>query len=170
VTSFAAVLLRLIAMTVPFAALGWWLRIYPRRPLVWLAVAPALAAFVLIFVPAATVVVIGLDGVIGLAALIDLATLPRRKSFSLDRASGRIASLQKPHAVTVTLVNLSPRRRRLALRDGAPYDLRPEPGEFQVLLGPRSRAVLHYSLRPNRRGAYQIQEVFLNVRSRLGLW
>ena len=53
-TSFAAVLLRLMALALPPAALGWWLRIYPRRPLVWLALVPALATAVrvLIFEPA----------------------------------------------------------------------------------------------------------------------
>ena len=42
-TNFAAVFLRLMALALPPAALGWWLRIYPRRGLVWLAVVPALA-------------------------------------------------------------------------------------------------------------------------------
>ena len=42
-------------------------------------------------------------------ALADLFTLPRRKAFSLQRATGRIASLEKPHAVTLTLVNHSSR-------------------------------------------------------------
>jgi hypothetical protein len=110
-TSFAYVFLRLIAMALPPAALGWWLRIYPRRPLVWMAAVPALAAIAVVFLPDATYGILALDGVLGFAALADLCTLPRRRSFSLQRATGRIASLQKPHAVTVTLVNHASRRR-----------------------------------------------------------
>ena len=60
-TNFAAVFLRLVALALPPAALGWWLRIYPRRRLVWLAVVPALASLVLIFEPAATRAILALD-------------------------------------------------------------------------------------------------------------
>jgi uncharacterized protein (DUF58 family) len=170
VSNFAAVFLRLMAMALPPAALGWWLRIYPRGPLVWLAAVPALAAVAVIFVPAATVAVLAIDGLLAIAAVADLFTLPRRRSFSLQRAVGRIASLQKPHAVTVTLENHAAGPHRLTLRDGAPYALRPEPGEFHVALSGRSRAVLHYALRPSRRGSFEIDCAFLQARSRLGLW
>ncbi len=169
-TNFAAVLLRLMALALPPAALGWWLRIYPRRGLVWLAVAPALAAFVLLVEPAATTAIIALDAALAVLALADLATLPRRKAFSLERATGRTASLQKPHAVTLTLVNHSSRPREVTLRDGLPYELRPEPHEFRLSLEGRSRAVLRYVLRPRRRGAFEIERVFLQARSRLGFW
>jgi uncharacterized protein (DUF58 family) len=170
VTSFAAVFLRLLALALPPAVLIWWLRIYPRRPLVWLAAPPALAALALVAAPSATYVVLALDGVLALAAVADLFTLPRRRSFSLERSAGRIASLQKPHAVTVTLVNHSSRPRNLTLRDGAPYELQPEPAEFQVRVAGRSRAVLHYVLRPGRRGSFQLERAFLRARSRFGLW
>ena len=169
-TNFAAVLLRLMALALPPAALGWWLRIYPRRGLVWLAVAPALAAFVLLVEPAATTAIIALDAALAVLALADLATLPRRKAFSLERATGRTASLQKPHAVTLTLVNHSSRPREVTLRDGLPHELRPEPHEFRLSLECRSRAVLRYVLRPRRRGAFEIERVFLQARSRLGFW
>ncbi len=169
-TNFAAVFLRLLALALPPAALAWWLRIYPRRGLVWLAVVPALASFVLIFQPSATRAVLALDAALAAVALADLFTLPRRKAFSLQRAAGRIASLAKPHAVTLTLVNHSSRPRSIRLRDGLPHELRPEPHEFQVLLEGRSRAVLRYVLRPRRRGAFEIERASLLAGSHLGFW
>jgi uncharacterized protein (DUF58 family) len=63
-----------------------------------------------------------------------------------------------------------PRRHNLTLRDGAAHELRPEPSEFQVVLNGRSRAVLHYQLRPSRRGSFEIERAFLRARSRLGFW
>jgi uncharacterized protein (DUF58 family) len=171
-TNLAAVFLKLMALALPLAALGWWLRIYPRRRLVWLAVVPALAtaAGVLVFDTAAIAAIVALDAVLALLAVADLFTLPRRKAFSVERATGRIASLAKPHAVTLTLVNHSSRRHEVALCDGLPHELRPDPREFQVPLDGRSRAVLRYALRPRRRGAFEIERVFLLARSRLGFW
>ncbi len=169
-TTFATVFLRLAALALPVAGLAWWLRIYPRRGLVCLAVGPALATLALIFEPGATRAIIALDVAAALLALADLFTLPRRKAFSFERATVQIASLARPHAVTLTVVNHSALRQRVALRDGLPHELRPEPQEFQVSLDGLSRAVLGYALRPRRRGAFAIERVFLRARSRLGLW
>ncbi len=169
-SNFAAVLLRLLTMVLPVAALGWWLRIYPRRGLVLLAALPALATLVITLMSAATWGILALDGALVFAALADLFTLPRRNAFSVERTAGRIASLQIQHAVEMTLVNHSSRTYKIALCDGLPPELRPEPREFQLSLAGRSRAVLHYLLRPGRRGAFEIERVFLLVRSRLGLW
>ena len=124
----------------------------------------------LIFEPAATPAIIALDAAAACVALADLFTLPRRGAFSVERATGQIASLQKPHAVTLTLVNHSSRLRHVMLRDGLPHELRPEPREFQVPLSGLSRAVLRCVLRPRRRGAFEVQRVFLLARSRLGFW
>ena len=169
-TSFAAVFLRLLALALPLATLAWWLRIYPRRPLIWLAAVPALASLALLLEPAATTAILALDAALACVAVADLFTLPRRKAFSLQRATGRIASLQKPHAVTVTLVNHSSRPHHVTLRDGLPHELRPEPHQFQALLDSRSRAVFRYLLRPRRRGAFEIERAFLRAVSRLGFW
>ena len=96
--------------------------------------------------------------------------LPQRRAFSFERTTGRIASLAKPHPLTLTLVNHSSRPRNVTLRDALPLEMRPTPQEFQLLLEGRSRAVLHYLLRPSRRGVFEIPRVFLQARSRLGFW
>jgi uncharacterized protein (DUF58 family) len=170
VTPFALLLLKLAGIIVPLGLLAWAGRIYPRRPLVWLALAPALATFSVLALPGATWGILALDAVLIVAVAADALTLPGRKAFSAQRTAGRIASLRKPHAVTLTLWNHSRRRCRLALRDGLPEELPAEPAQFTLSVAPRSRTMLHYLLRPRRRGAFTAERVYLRARSRLGLW
>jgi uncharacterized protein (DUF58 family) len=170
VTPLALVLLKLAAIALPLGGLAWWLRIYPRAPLVYLALAPALASLVLLATPAALWGVIGLDALLVGAALGDLFTLPARKAFSAEREVGRIASLGKPNRVTLTLFNHSRRRYAVSVRDGMPHLLGPEPPEFTRVLPGCSRLSLRYVLRPRRRGAFSAEQVHLRVFSRLCLW
>ena len=164
------VFLELGAIALPLAAAAWWLRVYPRRPLVWLAMAPALATLGIPVLPEATWLVVALDVVLGMVALADALSLPARRALSAERTAGPVASLRKPHPVSLTLVHHGRRPCGLAVRDGMPHELRPEPREFQLQIGGRSRAVLRYVLRPSRRGAFAADSVFLRVRSRLGFW
>ena len=169
-TPLALLLLKLAAVVVPLGLMAWTARIYPRPPLVWWALAPALATFAVLVSPAATWGVLALDGLLIAAAAGDALTLPGRKAFSAERAAGRIASLRKPHGVTLTLLNHSKRRYQLSLRDGMPGELHAEPAEFTLRVAPRSRSVLRYLLRPRRRGAFTAELVHLRARSQLGLW
>jgi uncharacterized protein (DUF58 family) len=180
VTSLGLVLLKLGAIALPLLALAWAVRIYPRRPVIWLLLAPAAvtlgllpAEFGAIAPAAANVVlltVVALDGIAGAVLLADALTLPRKRSFSVERTAMRVASLRKPHGVTLLVTNHSRRMRRIAVRDGVPHELRPEPEQFDLRLDPRSRATLHYVLRPSRRGAFSIDRVHLSARSLLGFW
>jgi uncharacterized protein (DUF58 family) len=180
VTSLGLVLLKLGAVALPLLALAWALRIYPRGRMVWLALLPALATLGLLAAElgwlreaAAAVVVqlvLVLDGAAGVVLLADALTLPSRRSLSIQRTAVRVASLRKPQAVTLLVVNPSRRARRIAIRDGVHHELHPEPDRFDLRLGPRSRASLHYVLRPRRRGAFAIDRVHVAARSLLGLW
>lgn len=164
------VLLKLGAVALPLAMLGWWLRIYPRRPLAWLALAPALTSLGVLIAPEVTWLVVAIDVLVVTAALGDAMTLPRRRSFTVERSAGRIASLGKPHPVSLTLCNQSDRGRDITIRDGVPEELRGEPREFHVRIEGHSRAAMHYVLRPSRRGAFVADRVHLRARSWLGLW
>ncbi len=169
-TPFALLLLKLSAIVLPLGLLARAARIYPRPPLVWLALAPALATFSVLALPGATWGILALDAMLVALAAADALTLPGRKAFSAQRVAGRIASLGKPHAVTLTLLNHGRRRCRLMLRDGMPEPLHPEPAQFTLRVAPRSRSVLRYALRPRLRGAFAAQRVYLRARSRFGLW
>jgi len=164
------VLLKLAAVVLPLVALAGLARIYPRRTLVWCALVPGAVSFAIVLFPAARWPLLALDLVLATVAAADAATLPAAKWLSAERRAGRIASLKKRHTVTLTLANHSRRAYEVAIRDGVPHELRPEPAELGLRIAPRSRTILDYVLRPSRRGAFTLDSVHLRVRSRLGLW
>ncbi|MHB1033259.1 MAG: DUF58 domain-containing protein [Pirellulales bacterium] len=158
------------AVVLPLAALAWWPRIFPRRPLVFLALVPGLLSIGLATLPGVLWPLLALDAVLAMVALGDLATLPRKKVFSVERQTGRIASLRKTHPATLTVSNHSRRAHALAVRDGVPQELGPEPDQFDVASPGMSRAVVHYAMKPVRRGAFSLGWAHLRVASRLGFW
>ncbi len=144
--------------------------IYPHRPLALLLVVPTFMSFWLIFLPQLWPLVAVVDGMLVLVALFDLLTLRRGDRFDVDRQVGRTASLQKPHHATLTLTNRTGRDQPVVVRDGVPSEFCCEPPQFEVSLPATSRASLHYTLTPERRGAFAIETVFLRLRSRFALW
>jgi len=169
-SALALTLIKLAAIAAPLVALAWLAAIYPSRRLVVLAVGPAVLSFALFGVPGLFWPMIVVDAILGLAILVDLATLPSRKVFSVERRAGRVASLRKRHPVELTLSNHSHRPFSIRVRDGVPHRLNPAPNQFAEQVQPRSRTTLSYVLRAGRRGAFEIAPVHLKVRSRLGLW
>lgn len=163
-------LLKLAAITGPLVALAWLLRIYPARRLVWVALVPALLTFGLLAVPGLMWPLAVLDSLLVLAVLSDLRTLPRSSSLSVARHVGRVASLRKRHRVTLAVANQTKRGYRLAIRDGVPHLLSPEPDELAADLAGRTKVTLEYQLRPSRRGAFTLRHVHLKAISRWGFW
>lgn len=169
-STLAVLLLCLAGIAAPLLALARLLRVYPRRPLIWLAMLPAAASFGVLATPEALYAVAALDAVVGGLLLIDLCTLPSPRAFSIERQAGRIVSLRKPHRVVLTVLNRARRRFRVEIRDSVPPELHPQPADFKLQLQGRSRATLHYELRAGRRGAFIIDAAHLRARSLLGLW
>jgi len=161
--------LLLIAL-IPLAVLAHWLKIYPHRPLVWVLLVPAALSIALAVWEDALPLVLAIDAAVAAAAIGDLVTLPRHGTFLAERNCGHIASLGKPHRVTLTVSNRSRMSRVVWIRDGADEDLRPDPEDFTLVLPGMSRSTVHYDLRPRRRGRFELSELFLRARSRLGFW
>jgi uncharacterized protein (DUF58 family) len=160
-----------LLLVIPLAAAAYFFQIYPRRRLVFLALIPLAASLAIpLGVPAMFWPLIVLDAVLLIAAIGDLTTLPRTQSITVERQVGRIASLGKPHRVTVTIANASRRPVSLSLRDDAPATMTAHPDQSELRLDPRSRVTLHYDLVPQRRGAFAMSFVYLRFYSRLGLW
>ena len=162
--------LLLLAMLPLVIGLAWLKQIYPNRRLVYFLIVPALLAAGVLFWSGFTWVVIALDVLVAIPALIDLASVPGKSTFTAERQAGRIASLRQAHDITLTVANLSGSAHALWVRDAVPVELHPEPDEFEISLRPRSRATLHYELRASRRGAFTLPAIHLRVSSRWRLW
>ena len=170
-TALSLAFLKIFAIAAPLGVLALTGRIFPDRALVRLAFVPAVATLGLLFTPAMLTVTFLIDLVLAVVVTIDLFTLPRHRDFTVKRELGRVASLAKRHQVRLWLVNQSQRPYEVDVRDDAPPILRPDPDHFAALESPpRSRLELQYVLRPGRRGAFNLAEVYLRARSRWGLW
>jgi uncharacterized protein (DUF58 family) len=170
-TPLTLAFLKILALVAPLGVLAMTGRIFPNRSFVRFAFVPAVATLGLLFTPAMLVVTLVIDLVLAIVVTLDLLTLPRHRHFSVTREVGRVASLAKRHRVRLWLMNRSSRAYEVSVRDDAPPILHPDPDHFADLeMPPRSRMELEYMLRPGRRGAFQLAEVYLRVRSRWGLW
>ncbi len=150
--------------------LAWRWRIYPAVPMALMALFPLAGTLAVPFVPGTLWLVLALDLGLGIVALLDLLSLPRRDAFSLRRQLQRVASLGKPHPVRLEVVNLSRRTYFVHLRDDGFPELEARPEQFSFSLPGESRVVLRYQLRARRRGAFTLQWVYLRVPSKLMLW
>ena len=145
-------------------------RMHPHVPLLILGVAPCLATIGLFFSRDLMVVVALVDVAVLIIATVDLLTLPAKKSFSVERESLKIASLNVNHRVTLVITNQGNAAVSLLIRDDKPQDFVVDPEEFSIRMQRRSRATLHYNIRAQERGAFALDVVYLRVRSRFGLW
>ncbi len=161
--------LQVAVLAAPLGVLAWFHGIYCQRLALWAALPCALSLVLLVnvgWLPAVWAV----DLALVVVALGDLLTLPRLSSLSVERAVGRIASLRKPHPVTITVRNRSRRTFFATIREGVPAGLTARPAELHHLLILRSQVVFEMQLVADRRGAFELHEVFIRVQSRWGLW
>ena len=160
----------LLLIPLALAALAWTTQIYPRRALALWALFPAILSLGLVLGPQFIPWLIAFDVLVAVVLVVDLATLPARPNFDCSREMGRIASLQKPHPVRLIIGNRSKRTLQVDLRDDIPDECEAAPEEFSLRLPPQSRSLVDYELRARRRGAFQLEDIYLRVFSRLKLW
>src|SRR5262245_23238885 len=91
----------------PLALLAWGLKVYPHYSQIAVLFIPAILTFALLIDRRLLGVVLLVDLIIPLLVLIDLFTLPSRKSLTIERQALKIASLQKLHRVTLHISNVS---------------------------------------------------------------
>jgi uncharacterized protein (DUF58 family) len=162
--------LLLLGFALTFVVLAWWKRIYPHTALLVVLGGASFLTFLMLANTEWMLVVLIIDAVLAIIAGVDLLTLPGRKAFSFEREASRVASLQKGHRVTLTVTNTSRFVRSVRVRDDVPQEFEVTPPEIPLNLGPRSRTVVHYEIKPGRRGAFELQNVYVRVRSRWGFW
>lgn len=160
----------LVLLLLQFAILARWKKIYPHFPILVLAAIPCLLAMGLFFRPDLAVVVLVADVTIGLIVWADLISLPRWKTFQVQRESAPIASIQKPHKVNLVVSNQSRIARMVGIRDDLPQEFIIRPEQTVLHIPGLTRATISYEFKAQRRGAYELKFVYLRVRSRWGFW
>ena len=160
----------LFLVLIVLVAIARWGGVYPHRPLMLLLLAPSFLALWIVFLPGVWPAVVVVDVVIALVALIDLWGMRKSHRLKVERKIGTIASLAKPHPVELTVTNHSSGDWSVWVRDGLSDGLSGEPAEFCVVLPAERRATLQYHLMAHRRGAFELEHVYVRLRSRWGLW
>jgi uncharacterized protein (DUF58 family) len=162
--------LLLLAVAGPLAVLAWWRRTFPHLPLAILLLAPCALSLGLAVWPELVLLVGAADLAIVAVAIADLWSLPKAGALAVERSTLRIASLRQRHPVELTVSNLTRREFHVRVRDDLAQELEATPDEFVRHLPARSRTTLHYDLRATRRGSFTLDQVYVEVRSRLGMW
>lgn len=157
------------AAAVPLALLARR-RVYPHTSLVAILLAPCALALVPVVLPEFLWVVLCVDAAIVTLALADLFTLPSARAFSAERELERVASLDVPHSVRLTVANHRRRPVHIWVRDDLPDTFEPMPDEFVLRMQGRSRAHVEYRFKPTRRGAFGLECVHVRARSQAGFW
>ncbi|MDZ4820518.1 MAG: DUF58 domain-containing protein, partial [Planctomycetota bacterium] len=160
----------LLFLFVPLLGLAYFQKAFPRRPLVFIVLGAALFSATLMISSEMKPFVWGVDILVLLLAIADYWSLPTRKEFSVERQAMRIVSLRKPHDVTLTVMNHGKRDYQALVRDGYPAEFTASPADFAVQLKNRSRSSMEYQLSAGRRGAFELSQVYVRVRSKWGLW
>lgn len=164
-----AVLLLVVAIA-PIILLSVRRKTYPHVMLVIMSAFPCLLSLALLYNGRLLPFILFVDFLIPVIALIDLFRIPGMKVLQVEREMGRIASLDQTHPVTLHVSNLSSRAILAWMKDDVPEPCEAHPMQFILRLDGRSRTSVHYELTPRRRGAFEMEKVFLRVRSPFGFW
>ncbi len=163
--------LLLLAALVPFLVLMWSRRIFPTGRFALASVVPFFMSLGIPWLPEVWwYIILGADTVIVAGAIFDLWTLPDVNKIHVSRNMARVASLDKPHPVEVSIDNRSKRRLRIRLADDASDHLTIEPAMHTVRLGPGKRTTVDHTVTSHRRGDFTLENVYCQVESQLGLW
>lgn len=163
-------LVQLAAMIIPLLAVARWLRRFPTpRLLIWFSV-PVLASLGTIWVPAAIGWALVLDVVWVVLAMIDLGRTPGWQRFRAERELVRIASLGKPHPVSIAMTYQGRRSCDVRIVDDVPDGASTRPPFFPYRFRKLSRASFDYTMSCVERGKFWMKAVFVQVQSPWRLW
>ena len=163
--------LLMLALLVPLVLLMFFGRTFPTRRMTLLAVFPLLMTFAIPWLPLWWwYLVVLFDTAILFAAIADVWTLPNLSQIHVTRNMPRVASLDKPHPVEISIDNRGTRQLNMRLADDASDRLLLEPPLHEVKLQPGKRVAVHHTLTAHRRGAFELQHVYCQVASLFGLW
>jgi uncharacterized protein (DUF58 family) len=162
--------LALVACPLVFAA--WKLKIYPT---IWwtLILGISLAASVItIFNPDVLIVAVTVDVALIAVAGVDFLRLylSTNRGIQVSRTIQGTCSLGVPLASELMIENRTPMTLVGSVRDDLPENFESLPAEHQLRLAPMGRITARRHLTPGRRGAFQLEHVYLQLFSPRRLW
>jgi uncharacterized protein (DUF58 family) len=114
--------------------------------------------------------VVAFDAALLVAAFVDARMSRLPEGLEILREFGGRFHIGAETEARVRVVNNTPRRFRIKVKDEYPPELRLlSPREADLDVGPFESQALAYTLRPPRRGRFEFGRVAVRVRSRLGL-
>ncbi len=170
-TPWAALLLGLLPLLL-LMALG---RTFPSRRMAWLASLPLLLSLPIPWLPSGWANAWGWGvAAVGVALILvvtlDLFSLPLPRLIRVERSMQRVASLGSRHRVELSIDNYNQRPIDLLLADDAAQGLVIEPAVHRLTLPAGKRVSVQHGLTAHRRGAFELEHVYVEQLSRWRLW
>ncbi|QEG42088.1 DUF58 domain-containing protein [Roseimaritima ulvae] len=162
----------LALVAVPLLIIAKKLNAYPTWMWMGLLLVSLLASLLTIVNSHLILLVAIVDGVLAAIVVLDLIFLCWSTADGLraTREIARTASIGKPLAYQLTLENKTFTTIRGAIRDDLPEHFRGEPDQHALKLPQLARVTLGRRITPLRRGAFQLEKVYVNALSMLGFW
>ncbi|NND98360.1 MAG: DUF58 domain-containing protein [Pirellulaceae bacterium] len=170
ITQLPWLLLTVVALPMVIAAAKF--KIYPTRWWIALLTAGVIGSLINVFNPSVVIAVIVIDASILLIATIDflLLYLASNQGIEVSRDIARTCSLGVPVPSEITVENRTPLTLIGAVRDDLPQNFTANPTEHSLRLPPLGRMTARRKLTPGRRGAFQLENIYLRFSSPLKLW
>lgn len=108
--------------------------------------------------------------VIALVHVLDLLTLPSPGKLRFSRSMQRVASLASAHPIELAIENRSHRPVQLEVAEDTHDGLKVFPEKHHLRLQPGKRTFVSHAMTAHRRGAYQLDKVYVHALSSFGFW
>lgn len=162
------------SLALPFVVAAWRTRTFPTTMMLFFFGLPIIGSVLTAFWNDGLFVLLCGDALLLLVFLIDFVLLPSSQSVSRNikasREHPRTISISQKVDCALTLSNRSNWTFQGRVVDDLPQDFDASPRSHALLLPPQGKITFHRKLTSRRRGAFQLEEVFLETRSRIGLW
>lgn len=164
--------LTLIVLAMPLILVSWRLKVYPTAWWVLVLLGSLATSVATIFQPGLLFVAALLDlGLVGIATVdLLLVFLQTNRGISVSRSIPRTCSLGVPVGSDLTVENRTSMTLRGFVRDDVPENFECSPPEHPLRLPPTGRLTVSRKLTPGRRGAFELESVYLQFFSPLKLW
>lgn len=142
----------------------------PQPRLIWAVAIGAVLIALAVASPVLGFVAIVYHAGLAMIAARDLALLPGRSGYEVQRVMPEPFSLGEPEEVTVAVRNSAAAGLRAKVSDHAPGGLRPEPREVEGRFDPNGLLKVAYRTYSPRRGAYRFGPIDVQVWRDEGWW